>query len=201
MTKILNSAQKMMRKWFSSVVCVAFLIPLVGEAVAGPPKKPNVRHYARLWQPSPFTVKPKVKPPETITPLERDWMLANIRPGVDGYSVTLVNKKDRKQKVRFLPGLDSGEFKLLQVKQDTSSYKKSRVQIKKGNQTAWIGYDEKLLKAGRAANAGKRRTPIQRKRLTNNNNRTTPPIPGQMNKKNQGNNNKSRRVRHVPRRR
>ena len=51
-------------------------------------------------------------------------MLGSIRPNAGdgkGWSVTLINKKDRKQRVRFLPGFSADGFQLLEVSQDTSN--------------------------------------------------------------------------------
>ena len=78
------------------------------------------------------------------SPLEKDWMLGSIRPNTDGkgWSVTLINKKDRKQRVRFLPGFSADGFQLLEVNQDISNPKASKVQVRQGTQTAWISYDE-----------------------------------------------------------
>ena len=119
----------------------------VSLATAVPPKQPNVGQFSKLINESPFTVKPqpmKTKPKET--PLERDWMLGSIRPSESGYAVTLINKKDRKDRIRFLPGLKAGDFELLDVKQDVKNSSNSRVQVRKGGQTAWLSYDEKLIK-------------------------------------------------------
>ncbi len=124
---------------------LALVIVFAGESLAAPPKKPKVMVYSRLWTNSPFTIKPEVKRQVAASPLERDWMLGGIRPDGEGYAVTLINKKDRKNRVRFLPGFSTQEFQLLEVKQDPENRKNSRVKIKKGAQEAWISYDQKLV--------------------------------------------------------
>ena len=128
------------------LACLTLVIGSAGEALADPPKKPQFMQYKRLWENSPFTIKPVIAPKVTASPLERDWMLGSIRPSGEGYSVTLINKKDRKDRVRFLPGVSAGDFQLIDVKQDTKDPKNSRVKIKKGSQEAWIAYDTQLIK-------------------------------------------------------
>ena len=75
-------------------------------------------------------------------------MLGSIRPDVtgEGWSVTLINKKNRKQRIRFLPGFSASGYELLDVKQDTADPMQSKVMVRKGTQEAWIGYDENLIK-------------------------------------------------------
>ncbi|MGB0774396.1 MAG: hypothetical protein ACPG32_08070 [Akkermansiaceae bacterium] len=146
------------------------MLALAPCLTAGAPKQPRLMNYSRLWAPSPFTAKRAPVITERESPLERDWTLGSIRPGKDGFSVTLINKKDRKDRIRFLPGFSSGDFQLLEVKQDASSYKNSRVRVRKGSQTAWIGYDEAFVKPRVAA----ARKPSTSKGST----KGRPPIPG-----------------------
>lgn len=177
---------------------IAFsLLTLVMTSVvvsAKPPKKPYASRYSRLWTHSPFTIKPVKEPVKVASPLERDWALGSIRPGVNGYSVTLINKKDRKDRIRFLPGVPAGDFQLLEVQQDGKSYKNSRVRVRKGGQTAWLTYDEQLLKVRRTAKTTPRKTSTQRTSSGR------PPIPGRAtsSRTSSGSSN-SPRVRRVPR--
>ena len=115
-------------------------------------------------------------------------MLGSISPSGNGYSVTLINKKDRKDRIRFLPGFSAGEFKLLDVKQDSVSSMNSKVRISKGSQTAWITYDEKLIKA-RPSVASK--SPVAKNKTSKS--RSGPPIPGRS-----GASKPTARVRRVP---
>lgn len=115
-------------------------------------------------------------------------MLGSISPSGNGYSVTLINKKDRKDRIRFLPGFSAGEFELLDVKQDSVSSMNSKVHIRKGGQKAWITYDEKLIKA-RPSVASKK--PVSKSKTAKS--RSGPPIPGRS-----GVSKPTSRVRHVP---
>ncbi|MBT7957990.1 MAG: hypothetical protein HN759_01535 [Akkermansiaceae bacterium] len=152
---------------------VSFSLSLVVLVSAAPPKKPSVAHFMGLISSSPFTIKPP--PPERVkveTPLERDWMLGSIRPIEGGYSVTLINKKNRKERIRFIPGFSAGEFQLLDVEQDTNNSSNSRVRVRKGSQEGWLSYDEKLIKVRPTST---KRVPS---RKTGTASRVSPPIPG-----------------------
>ena len=173
------------------------LLALASIASAKPPQKPNMGQFTELITQSPFTIKPTA-PPETVdSPLERDWMLGSIRPSgrqtgsiTERYLVTLINKKNRKERIRFIPGFSSGDYQLLDVEQDIQSNENSRVSIGKGDQTAWITYDEKLIKVRVAAKAPTKKTSSTKRR-------TSPPIPGRTATK--GTRKATPRVRHVPR--
>lgn len=169
----------------------AVILGTAGMAAADPPEKPRLMQYSRLWINSPFTIKPDTKTTIAESPLERDWMLGSIRPSGKGYSVTLINKKDRKDRIRFLPGVSSGDYQLIRVQQDTKNTKNSRVQIRKGSQTAWISYDAKLIKVRPTATA---KAASQRNPRTSSKSGTArPPIPGRSSSS-------KPRVRSVPRR-
>ena len=129
---------------YHTILCVSVWI--AGSASAAPPKKPMASQFSRLVSNSPFTIQPSSSGSFQSSPLERDWMLGSIRPSGDGWSVTLINKKNRKQRIRLLPGFDADGFKLLDVSQDLKNSENSRVQISKGGKEAWITYDEKLIK-------------------------------------------------------
>jgi len=175
------------------IVLTTFLTSM-GCLSAKVPEQPRAMQYSRLWTASPFTIKPTSAAVAATSPLERDWMLGSIRPGKDGYSVTLINKKDRKDRIRFLPGFSSGEFKLLEVKQDPNNYKQSKVLVGKGSQKGWITYDEKLIKIRVAAGAKK---PVKKSSSRTIAKPSSPPVPRR------GGSSKSKktapRVRHVPR--
>jgi len=177
--------------YFLVVIAVA-----TGPVFADPPKKPRSSQYTRLWTSSPFTIKPEAAVAAKESPLERDWMIGSIR----GYSVTLINKKDRKNRLRFLSGYPVEGYELLDVEQDTKKSKNSRVRIKKGSQTAWISYDENLIKV-RSSGVVKKPAP-QRTAKTNTSSqkrRVVPPVPSNS-QSTQGRKNVPRpRVRSVPR--
>ena len=169
-----------------AIVSVSLLsLGVASVASAAPPRKPTVGQFNKLIRESPFTIKPK--PPEpggSVTPLERDWMLGSIRPDGSAYAVTLINKKNRKERIRFEPGFSPADFKLLEVKQDPRDSSRSRVRVRKGNQTAWLTYDEKLIKVRRAAPARKISSKGSASRRSNTPRSSTPrsanrpPIPG-----------------------
>lgn len=124
---------------------MGFLV--IDVTFAAPPRKPSASQFGILVSRSPFTIRAQ-SGPQVLSPLEKDWMLGSIRPNTDGkgWSVTLINKKDRKQRVRFLPGFSADGFQLLEVNQDISNPRASKVQVRQGSQTAWISYDENLIK-------------------------------------------------------
>ena len=152
------------------VLCVSVWV--AGSASAAPPRKPMASQFSKLITSSPFTIQPSSNGSVVSSPLERDWMLGSIRPSGDGWSVTLINKKNRKQRIRLLPGFDADGFKLLDVSQDLKNSKNSRVQVSKGGTEAWITYDEKLIKV-RASGTTKT---LSSKRVTPNK-RGVAPIP------------------------
>jgi hypothetical protein len=127
-------------------VLVGFLV--IDVTFAMPPRKPSASQFGILVSRSPFTIRATSDGSQVLSPLEKEWMLGSIRPNADGkgWSVTLINKKDRKQRVRFLPGFSADGFQLLEVSQDTSNPEASKVQVRQGTQTAWISYDEDLIK-------------------------------------------------------
>ncbi len=176
-------------RYITTILITLSILPAMVSAK--PPQKPRYGQFSILVTRSPFTIKPTQTAGVTLTPLERDWMLGSIRPAENGYAVTLINKKNRKDRIRFIPGFSSGEFKLLEVKQDPRSYKNSRVKIRKGTQIAWIGYDEKLIKV---KPSGAAKAPVRKISVTKRP-RTAPPIPG----RNSTSGKSKHRVRHVPR--
>ena len=158
--------------WPSWSCSLAFMIALAMPATAAPPRKLSPAVFSKLINASPFTIKPTPPPPAARdTPLERDWMLGSISPYQDGYSVTLINKKDRKDRVRFVPGFTTKDFELLEVKQDASNSSNSRVRVRKGGVTAWLTYDKELIKV-RPAAPTKRSSNSARRNVRN-----VPPVP------------------------
>ncbi len=126
------------------------LIGIVSANVlsAAPPRKPTASQFSILVARSPFTIRAASDGSQPVSPLEKDWMLGSIRPNVtgEGWSVTLINKKNRKQRLRFLPGFPAEGFQLLEVKQDTANPEESKVKVRQGVQEAWISYDESLIR-------------------------------------------------------
>jgi len=178
-------------RFFPLIFLVTFMVSSTW-VFAKPPQQPRLMQFSRLWTNSPFTIKPTAATPTVASPLERDWSLGSIRPSGNGYSVTLINKKNRKERIRFVPGFSSGDFKLLEVKQNTQSSDQSKVLVSKGGQKAWITYDEKVIKL-RVAKGSKssRKSPSKKSSKHSKSRSPIPSIPG-----------KSKsipRIRHVPR--
>lgn len=135
----------------SSILCrmtVLMGLLFVDVSLATPPRKPSASQFNILVSRSPFTIRASSNGSQVLSPLEKDWMLGSIRPNADGkaWSVTLIHKKDRKKRVRFLPGFVADGFELLEVSQNASDPKASKVKVRQGSQTAWISYDENLIK-------------------------------------------------------
>ena len=165
-------------------------LSVITWGAATPPRQPSLGQFTRLWKNSPFTIKPTVEAGVVVSPLERDWTLASISPSENGYSVTLMNKKNRKERIRFIPGFSSGDFKLHEVEQNNSSPKLSKVYVSKsGGTKAWIGYDEKLIKIRQSSASKASPKKISSSKVK----RSSPPIPGKRPSK------PTPRVRHVPR--
>ena len=164
----------------SRLLCLTgALLALSHLALADPPRKPSVSQFSRLINESPFTIKPApIERAPVATPLERDWMLGSIRPHENGYAVTLINKKDRKDRIRFVPGFSSGDYKLLDVEQDLENSMNSRVQVSKGSVTAWLTYDEKLIQIRPAVAAAKSPSKGSTTAPSTNPSRSKTPIPG-----------------------
>lgn len=171
----------------TSLLTLAATVGMAGLLVAKPPVKPVYSQFNGLVARSPFTIKPDPVRPTSVSPIERDWMLGSIRPSGNGWSVTLINKKDRKDRVRLIPGFSAGDFQLLEVKQDPRSQENSKVRVRKGSVTGWITYDEKLIKV-RPSVASKAPT-----KKTSSSSRGRPPVPSRS-----SGSKPSARVRHVP---
>ena len=158
------------------LICLIATMPVL----ANPPKKLSINQFSKLINFSPFTIKPESpvdKPVES--PLEQDWMLGSIRPNKDGHSVTLINKKDRKNRIRFIPGFSSGDFELLKVEQDSKNSSNSRVKVRKGTLTAWLTYDEKLIKIKPSGVSTKKaQSKVSKTGARTNVRSAGPPVPG-----------------------
>jgi hypothetical protein len=140
----------------SSILCRMMVLSgllFVDVSIAAPPRKPSASQFNILVSRSPFTIRSTSTGNQVLSPLEKEWMLGSIRPnaGGEGWSVTLIHKKDRKKRLRFLPGFSPAGYELLEVSQNTSEPKASSVKIRQGTQTASIKYDETLIRVRSAA--------------------------------------------------
>lgn len=163
--------------WHWPSLAAVMVCVFAAEIEATPPQKPVPAQYNGLVTRSPFTIRPVISSQLATSSLERDWMLGSIRPDESGWRVTLINKKDRNERVRLIPGFHAGGFQLLEVKQDPGASENSKVRVRKGSQTAWIGYDEKLVKLRPASN--KINTASQKPAANTKATVNKPPIPGQ----------------------
>ena len=138
----------------STFIIVGLVAASVVHAV--PPRKPAASQFNILVSQSPFTIRATSGATRSLSPLEKEWMLGSIRPntGGTGWSVTLINKKDRKNRLRFVPGFSPEGYELLEVKQDTRNPSASEVKVSDGSQTAWISYDENLIKVRKTTQKG-----------------------------------------------
>ncbi|MBK1792599.1 hypothetical protein [Persicirhabdus sediminis] len=145
----------MSRLIVKSPVLVSLLVTSLSVALAQalPPRKPTIGQFTSLVNNSPFTIKQAAAAPvQAANNIDKEWMLGGISPAADGgHQVLLINKKDRKKRIRFVEGYDTDGFKLLDVKQDPKSYKNSKVRVSLQGQEAWLGYDDKLIQPAGAA--------------------------------------------------
>jgi len=142
------------------------------------PKKQPRGRYATLWTKSPITVKPIVIPDDDPPSKVDDYTLAGVSPIAGGWSVILINKKERGKRLHVLPGMKNEQgFTVASVRQDPISSKNTTVVIstpdgKKGT----VAYEEKYL-ALKAAPAAKKPT-NPRKPITTRRVPTPSAIPG-----------------------
>jgi len=123
------------------------LLPLLGN----PPRKRSMNELSSLWINSPFTTKPAAALAQNSL---NEWTLAGISGNPNtGYTVTLLNKKDRNNRKRIhTSGLNNEKstsgFKVLEVNQASgSNYKTSKVKVSIGSDIGWVEYDQAILSA------------------------------------------------------
>jgi len=123
------------------------LLPLLGN----PPRKRSMNELSSLWINSPFTTKPAAALAQNSL---NEWSLAGISGNPKtGYTVTLLNKKDRNDRKRIhTSGLNNEKgtsgFKVLEVSQASgSNYKTSKVKVSIGSDIGWVEYDQAVLSA------------------------------------------------------
>ena len=108
------------------------------------PENYHPNRYSDLFNYSAFTdrVKPIVDPEVIELP---DWSLVGVRKYRDEQFVTVVNLKDRKQRIE-IPGPEAAElgFSLLEV-EVARSFLNTKVKVQKGRESGWLGYNPKLL--------------------------------------------------------
>ena len=118
---------------------------LTGWAAADLPRKMPLNSYSRLWKDSPFTAKPP--PPDAgpvVNPLE-NYALVGVSPIVEGYCVTLIDKKSPDIRVTVESGSTKNDFKILSVTRKPGDPLGTIVRMQSGASTGTVSFDEKLL--------------------------------------------------------
>lgn len=134
------------------------LLCFAGNAMSDAlPKKQPKGRYATLWTKSPITVKPPPKIKEDEPSKVDDYTLAGVSPIAGGYSVILINKKERGKRLHLLPGMKNEQgFTVASVRQDPISNKNTTVVISTPDgRKGTVEYEEKFL-ALKAAPAAKK---------------------------------------------
>lgn len=120
-------------------------LALTGWAAADLPRKAPITKYTRLWTDSPFTSKPPPPTPgEVANPLE-DYALAGVSPIMNGYRVTLLNKKKPEERIIVEGDKTTEGFKILSVIRKAGDPLGTVVKMMSGTVTGTVAFDEKLL--------------------------------------------------------
>ncbi|MEJ6646628.1 MAG: hypothetical protein QNL24_04815 [Akkermansiaceae bacterium] len=132
-----------------------------------PPQTHIVSRYNHLGQTTPISDPPP--PPEEggVKNDIDDWVLVGLEEYVGGKVVTLVNKKNTKERVRVPSNEElAKDFAVLEVKKSDGSYLESEVHIQKGPHRGWVKFDSKYLVLRKApvvnSNKKKTNTPAQK---------------------------------------
>lgn len=115
------------------------------SAVEPPKIQPATRYYP-LWQNSAITDKPLPPEPDDVPNDLEDWVLVGLEEYVTGKVVTIVNKKNPKERLR-VPGPEeaSKQFSILQVNKGQGSYLDTTVLLQKGEHRGEVSFDSKYL--------------------------------------------------------
>jgi len=147
-----------------------------------PPETYIPSRYYDLWRNSPFTDPPPEEKPEDIKNDLDDWVLMGVRKYKDRQIVTVVNSKDRTQRVE-IPGKGANElgFAILEVKM-ARSFLNTEVHLQKGPHRGWVQYDPKFLVPKRipGPSRGAKNTKTTGRQQPKPGSTTTriPPVPG-----------------------
>ena len=157
---------------FSIILAVS---PLVCAELV--PEISSISRYRELVDNSPFT-DPAVPVLPPIVKELPNWSLIGVSKYRDEQFVTVVNLKDRSQRIE-IPGADANElgFRLLEV-EVARNFLNTRVKVEKGRETGWLEYNPKLLTIKKAPKKVAPAKEVSKE--------TLPPVPG-------------KRVRYVPR--
>ena len=146
-------------------------------ALAAPPENYPASRYIDLYRNSPFTDAPPVEVVDDVPNDLVDWTMVGLRKSVDSVVVTLLNTKNRNERIK-IPSKEASEmgFAIREVKYERN-FLNSEVILQKGIHTGKVTFDPKflVLKAV-AAPAGQKVAPASN--LTPNTRGNTPPVPG-----------------------
>lgn len=126
-----------------------FVAMWIDSAVAGVATQQTTKDYQRLLNNSPFTLKPVAEnnvAQEQPSELLEDWLLAGILPLENSYFVTLRHKKEagRSEMMSGVGAKSVGGFELIKV-EAAATPANSRVQVRYGGKTEWLGFDLQQL--------------------------------------------------------
>ncbi|YCM44986.1 hypothetical protein V2O64_03000 [Verrucomicrobiaceae bacterium 227] len=127
------------------------LLPLLTLAMgcsiarAAPPENYPTSRYIDLYRNSPFTDPPEVIEPENIPNDLQDWTMVGLRKSVDSVVVTLLNTKNRNERIR-IPSKEASEmgFAIREVKYERN-FLNSEVILQKGQFSGKVTFDPKYL--------------------------------------------------------
>lgn len=163
-------------KLLSSLLCAVTAVTLQADE---PPETYIPSRYYDLWKNSPFTDPPPVEEKEEVKNDLEDWVLMGVRKYKDSQIVTVVNSKDRAQRVE-IPSSDANElgFAILEVKM-ARSFLNTEVRLQKGPHRGWVQYDPKFLVVKRAVGPSKSpKTSSKQPPRPGSTSQSKPPVPG-----------------------
>jgi len=163
-------------KLLSFLLCAVTAVTLQADE---PPETYIPSRYYDLWKNSPFTDPPPVEEKEEVKNDLEDWVLMGVRKYKDSQIVTVVNSKDRAQRVE-IPSSDANElgFAILEVKM-ARSFLNTEVRLQKGPHRGWVQYDPKFLVVKRAVGPSKSsKTSSKQPPRPGSPSQSKPPVPG-----------------------
>ena len=166
-------------KLLSFLLCAVTAATLQADE---PPETFIPSRYYDLWRNSPFTDPPPEEVKEDIKNDLDDWVLMGVRKYKDRQIVTVVNSKDRAQRIE-VPSRDANELGLaiLEVKM-ARSFLNTEVHLQKGPHRGWVQYDPKFLVVKRAAGPTKTsknsKTNSKQPPRPGSTSQSKPPVPG-----------------------
>jgi len=153
-------------------------------ALATPPENYPPSRYIDLYRNSPFTDEPP--PPEKVDVINEiaDWTMVGLRKSVDSVVVTLLNTKNRDERIR-IPSKEATEmgFAIREVKYERN-FLNSEVLLQKGPHTGKVTFDPKFLVLKAIAGPAAQKSAVPNPASPNTRGATptapggVPPVPG-----------------------